>query len=1008
MRLQHRLFSICILVLLNLTNRNCFAINTEFEYTFKHFNVDHGLLSSTIYQIIKDKNGFIWISTSGGVNRFDGTNFEKFTIDDGLSDNEVTGLFEDSKGRIWFLTINGRLSYYYNGIFHNTENDTILAKTIANSNYLRVHEDRTGNLWFVSNTSGIVTINIDNSVDRYDSEPDLSLTDPNKGLYSFMLFESSQGAIYAYGLQTMKDGIMKAICIRNCKTDSEHPVDEYVFSHHIADTRLALAEKGRALYLSDKGIVEIRDKKEELIIPYNKEIRFNNITNFQFALNGNINLSTQNAAYKFNKVGDKYEPELLISGKIISNLYIDDEENYWIGTAGAGLYLMPRKYRYWKHIGIKQGLKNEEIYSLIRVGDTIWAGTNQGKMSLISNQKVIGNYNVFTSKNQYNRIRQICLDRDNNFWFVGDVGLATFTYRKPETLKTIPLFIAHDQPLVNSYASKYLSPDTTGNMYATYFLGVLIPDTISVRNVRQRVFRRMETKNEARSFAHHFDPKNNFWISNVNGLYIIDSMGKKRWLDRINKVVKSRVVDFLSLNDSVKIISTEGQGIFILNHEDVAASYSIKSGLPSNLCRRARIYEDKIFICTNAGLVRAKWNQMSLEITDIYDVQVGLISSDIYDILVYQDSMYIATSQGISIGPLDFNQESIDPPHTHILAIYSDDQMFKHNQVVIFNPGTSHLIIKFVGIAYQNPKSVLYKYALVSNDTIWHQTSHTQAEFSDLPPGEYTFLVQSKRANSNWSEIESLKFELKPLTHETAWFKGIIIASICASLFFLARLIYTRRLQKQIMVLKQKEAIETERMRIATDMHDDLGSDLTKISILSNIIIREKERGIGNIAVPVGKISSLSYGVLKRMDEIIWALNPSHDTTKGFLSYLRSYIMETAESVETKIQFIGPDDIPDKPMSSTIRRSIYLIVKESLNNSIKHSKSDFITISVSWENSELVILIMDKGVGFSPGTVKIKGNGLGNMQKRAQEIKAAYSIDSIPGSGTTTRISYKF
>ncbi|MBX9782997.1 MAG: sensor histidine kinase [Chitinophagaceae bacterium] len=198
--------------------------------------------------------------------------------------------------------------------------------------------------------------------------------------------------------------------------------------------------------------------------------------------------------------------------------------------------------------------------------------------------------------------------------------------------------------------------------------------------------------------------------------------------------------------------------------------------------------------------------------------------------------------------------------------------------------------------------------------------------------------------------------------------------------------------EKQIAVLS---AQQDERIRISADMHDELGSGVTAIRLLSEIAMQKtKEHPVGEIA----RISNNANELMSKMNGIIWSMNPGNDTLSSTISYIRANASEYLENFGMKYNIHVPSEIPDMELSGGKRRNLFLVVKESLNNILKHAKADEVTIDINC-NHELEIKVSDNGKGIDPVKLNEFGNGLKNMQRRMESIGGTFAIES--GKGTT-------
>ncbi len=225
-----------------------------------------------------------------------------------------------------------------------------------------------------------------------------------------------------------------------------------------------------------------------------------------------------------------------------------------------------------------------------------------------------------------------------------------------------------------------------------------------------------------------------------------------------------------------------------------------------------------------------------------------------------------------------------------------------------------------------------------------------------------------------------------------------LLANRTAAILQMAKL-YNAELERQTL-------LERERLRISKDMHDDVGSSLTKIAILSEMVQKEiNTRAIAELSLT--KISEISRDVIDNMSEIIWAINPKNDKLDNLASYLREYVYEFLEGTNIECHFDFMDNYTPVALSAEFRRNIFLVVKESLNNIVKHSSANSVTLKLIYDVPNLLLNIKDNGKGFSEDKISRFGNGLNNMGKRIEEIGGKFNIISSPDKGVLTEITVK-
>jgi signal transduction histidine kinase len=297
-----------------------------------------------------------------------------------------------------------------------------------------------------------------------------------------------------------------------------------------------------------------------------------------------------------------------------------------------------------------------------------------------------------------------------------------------------------------------------------------------------------------------------------------------------------------------------------------------------------------------------------------------------------------------------------------------------------------------------------YTYLLEgSSEPAWSTPSIQSAiNFVSLPPGRYTLRVSAQFPTGLYpAQSAAYSFEIRPPWWQTWWFRSAAILVLAGIVLLFIKSYTRRRLDRQRIVLEKKQAIERERTRIATDMHDDLGAGLSRIKFLSETIGIKKLQQLPIEEEIIG-IREYSHEMIDKMGEIVWALNEKNDSLSDLLSYTRSYAAQYLMEAGIRCTVAAPGDFPCRFVSGEFRRNIYLTIKEALHNVVKHAAAERVDIRME-VGRELAITIQDNGIGFDGGRIRPFSNGLQNMQKRIQEIGGTLSICS--GAGTTLHLS---
>lgn len=204
------------------------------------------------------------------------------------------------------------------------------------------------------------------------------------------------------------------------------------------------------------------------------------------------------------------------------------------------------------------------------------------------------------------------------------------------------------------------------------------------------------------------------------------------------------------------------------------------------------------------------------------------------------------------------------------------------------------------------------------------------------------------------------------------------------------------------MTTLQQRAINTERLRISRDIHDNVGSRLTEIILLSELAQRNQTKA-GELEMHVGRLSKVAREVVRDLDEIVWAVNPNNDFLDNVADYICGYVEDFLGMTSIRFRVDVAEDVPHQPLSSAARHNLLLVIKEALNNVVKHSAATEVWVRAKTDNGDVTFEIEDNGKGFEQHDRL--GNGLGNMETRTKEVGGRFDLESCCGAGTRVRVT---
>jgi signal transduction histidine kinase len=272
-----------------------------------------------------------------------------------------------------------------------------------------------------------------------------------------------------------------------------------------------------------------------------------------------------------------------------------------------------------------------------------------------------------------------------------------------------------------------------------------------------------------------------------------------------------------------------------------------------------------------------------------------------------------------------------------------------------------------------------------------------------LPPGDYTFHVRACNSDGIWNQAgASFAFTVLPHFWQTWLFRFAVVLLGIVMIVGIVLAVTRRRMRRKLEAMHREQAIERERTRIAKDIHDHLGANLTRISLLSQSAHGELSNTV-QAAAQLDRIYDTSRELTRSMDEIVWAINPQHDTLDSLASYLGNFAQEYLVPLNIRCRLEIPLQLPHWPITAEARHNIFLAFKEALHNVVKHSGATEVSILLATDDAGFTLVVRDNGHGFDPSSVTTRpghGNGLKNMTQRLEKIGGRCDILSRPGAGT--------
>ena len=349
----------------------------------------------------------------------------------------------------------------------------------------------------------------------------------------------------------------------------------------------------------------------------------------------------------------------------------------------------------------------------------------------------------------------------------------------------------------------------------------------------------------------------------------------------------------------------------------------------------------------------------------------------------------VAVQPGIRINP--------QPPPVWIEEVRAGQHLLRTGSItepvaasVTVPPGTGDVEIHYTALSLQVPEKVRFKYRLETVDKDWTDAgAQRSVTYHSLAPGRYRFTVIAANNDGVWNETGAkLALVVRPQFWQTGWFT-LTVLTLPALILGWAYRTRVRRLRE----------IEQLRIRIASDLHDDVGSRLTKVAMITEQV--ERETNTAATRPHIQLIARTTRDITRAMDEIVWTINPKNDTLENLANYIFHYAQEYFQNTGVRCRLDLPPSLPEHTLSTEYRHSLFMAVKEALNNILKHAGAEEVRIRLAVADRRLTIAITDNGRGFAADRARPGGDGLVNMRERLRQVGGSLRLESAADRGTT-------
>jgi ligand-binding sensor domain-containing protein len=962
----------------------------------RNYNTEDGLVSDNINSMCQDSSGFIWIATSEGLSKYDSKEFINYTTANGLSSNNLYCILTDkfNGNKIWIGTIGKGVIQYYKGKFKFFGKNLPARSRIIDCMFM----DRRGRIWCGTDSS-VYFIRNNKIVELHNPLKISSVNSIAEDNHGNIIIGASNG-LYNYNPNKNKFRRYKL----SFSTDDKIVSIKYTQSNSI----LALTRRGKFYLIKENEVRSILLSRigEFLKICHSYSPDFFWVTSDHGLFKVDIN-NLKNFSFLNKKNG-------LTSDNI--NCVLNDREGIlWLGSNGKGISKIP--HMNLLRFNIPESVKNVyNVQTVIDKNNHIWIVTSD---KLIELWKDIKNaWHTYThiklTIHSEGSLAKFYISRGSkliityNRGIIKEYNIANkhpFSKFPSKLIQTSYVNLAGKYKFYQIFLSM---EDKEGYLWLSALdLGVVVLS----KSIPRKVIKIYSNKtglpdNSIRRI--YQDKQGNYWFGGYNkGLtfFSADKVKKDLGLDYDKakvKILKYTTRNGLPNNDIRSITENDSRTIFIgtrygglsILKNGKFKTINKSKGLISNGIWDVKVVPNSgVWLATQEGIQKLNFNN---SISD--ELAYDLPKIHFYSIAFNNIEIVYANPTSIFIYNYDENHAFNTKPYVFIKQMLINGRPFHIQGKIELASSQNNITFGFISVSNKGENKI-YGYRFLDKEKKWNKlVNRNFVNYASLNPGSYRFQVTTlNQEGLGIGKPVEVDFVIDSPFYEQWWFDILILLIISISIILLVKYRINRLVE-----------IENVREKIAAELHDEIGSGLTKIAILSeHALLKNKtpddnSSSQSNKNTPIERVGTIARNLVDQMEDVIWSINPKYDKLEDFIIHFKNYAYEVCEAknINLKIDTLNIDTIK---LNSNIKRKLQLISVEALNNSLKHSNCTHINYKLSVKNKIIQLEFSDDGKGFAYDENK-QGNGIPNMKKYVDELKGFIKFNSKENHGTVIKI----
>lgn len=744
---------------------------TAQELLYQKINHANGLPANSVYRIIQDRNGYLWMATEQGVVRYNGETFLHYTRNDGLSDNDIVVLKEAPDGKIWFFGYNGSACYWFNHKIYNAENDSFLRRIVTNYSFNDFFEDSQKRQWFLS---------IGNTI----------LADPkNKELHTNVNYNGC-AMYYNWGDTLFSFKLMRNVSklIVNGVPYNYNP--RYLPRGEGFPYRNAA---GEIYFFSNEYLVLQRGMLQKPILKLNEKLRRSKTLCISISKDGYIWIASQFGLYCYLQHDLTKAPRIYLPEISFTMVFTDNEDNVWVNTPGDGIIQIPSITRQVQFFNPQtQGL-NARSFSIGRMQDgNIGIGLNHAEWMLWNPQT--NAVQKFVSPKRSSEKCYLLQTAGADLWLGMPLQILHYNAIKQKQ-HIIPFYANGKKRNIISVLKSFAYLDGEFFIAGKHGIYEWHAGESNSKSANCNCYGEMIWEANNKVYAAYYAKNKTLWLGTDSGLYAREN-GSTRNCSGYHPLLKERINCMAETADSLLILGTNGMGILVYHNGKILQHLPMKEGNGSSFCKKIVVENKLVYVLTLNGLF-------------VFNAQNGLLHEEpssaifslfqrkeINDFYVHGNEIGMAGSQGVYYIHNRFSDTLLLPPKTYIEKVQLQDSAFSLYQKLQISYPVNALRFSFISIHYQMPSRVNYRYRL-SPQSAWIYTQHNFADLTQIEPGDYLFEVEGRIGQGQWSKAAVFPFEIIPPFYRRWWFVALCFIAIAFFTAFGARRYFKAKLLRK-------------------------------------------------------------------------------------------------------------------------------------------------------------------------------------------------------------------